>query len=134
MPCIRPPTPTNTRPMHSRHDTHLRVSLVCWKGTLAATKCVAHAPTAMGRHEPCTTSPASNAASAAPGGTGTLRPVAAFVHALGTLQGPVRVDKGTAPLAVSMELEEAKVMSLVLCKHSPYSWFILVLESWYFHF
>ena len=39
----------------------------------------------------------------------TLRPVAAFVPALRTLQGPVRVDKGTAPLAVSMELEEAGI-------------------------
>ncbi|NEY91322.1 aminopeptidase P family protein [Tabrizicola oligotrophica] len=37
----------------------------------------------------------------------TLRPVAAFVPALRTLQGTVRVDKATAPLAVSMELEEA---------------------------
>ena len=39
----------------------------------------------------------------------TLRPVSAFVPALHTLQGPVRVDKGTAPLAVSMELEEAGI-------------------------
>ena len=39
----------------------------------------------------------------------TLRPVAAFVPALRTLQGPVRVDKATAPLAVSQELEEAGV-------------------------
>jgi Xaa-Pro aminopeptidase len=37
----------------------------------------------------------------------TLRPVQAFVPALRTLQGPVRVDKFTAPLAVSVELEEA---------------------------
>lgn len=39
----------------------------------------------------------------------TLRPVQAFVPALHTLQGPVRVDRGTAPLAVSMELEEAGI-------------------------
>lgn len=39
----------------------------------------------------------------------TLRPVAAFVPALHTLQGPVRVDKGTAPLAVSLELEDAAI-------------------------
>ncbi len=39
----------------------------------------------------------------------SLRPVAAFVPALHTLQGPVRVDKGTAPLAVSLELEEAGI-------------------------
>jgi Xaa-Pro aminopeptidase len=38
-----------------------------------------------------------------------LRPVAAFVPALRLLQGPVRVDRGTAPLAVSQELEEAGV-------------------------
>jgi Xaa-Pro aminopeptidase len=37
----------------------------------------------------------------------TLRPMAAFVPALRTLQGPVRVDKGTAPLAVSLELADA---------------------------
>lgn len=36
-----------------------------------------------------------------------LRPVAGFVPALHMLQGPVRIDKGTAPLAVSLELEEA---------------------------
>ena len=39
----------------------------------------------------------------------TLRPVAAFVPTLRALQGPVRVDKGTAPLAVSMELEQAGI-------------------------
>jgi Xaa-Pro aminopeptidase len=39
----------------------------------------------------------------------TLRPPAAFVPALHTLQGPVRVDRATAPLAVSQELEEAGV-------------------------
>lgn len=39
----------------------------------------------------------------------TLRPVEAFVPALRTLPGPVRVDRGTAPLAVSMELEEAGI-------------------------
>lgn len=39
----------------------------------------------------------------------TLRPVQAFVPALRTLQGPVRVDRSTAPLAVSMELEEAAI-------------------------
>ncbi len=39
----------------------------------------------------------------------TLRPVSAFVPALRTLQGPVRVDRGTAPLAVSLELDEAGV-------------------------
>ncbi|RUS60543.1 aminopeptidase P family protein [Pseudorhodobacter sp. E13] len=39
----------------------------------------------------------------------TLRPASAFVPALHTLQGPVRVDRGTAPLAVSLELEEAGV-------------------------
>ena len=39
----------------------------------------------------------------------TLRPQAAFVPALRTLQGPVRVDKATAPLAVSLELEEAGI-------------------------
>ena len=38
-----------------------------------------------------------------------LRPVSAFVPALRTLQGPVRVDRGTAPLAVSLELDEAGV-------------------------
>jgi Xaa-Pro aminopeptidase len=35
----------------------------------------------------------------------TLRPVSAFVPALRTLRGPVRVDRGTAPIAVSQELE-----------------------------
>ncbi|GAB1478244.1 aminopeptidase P family protein [Paracoccaceae bacterium] len=39
----------------------------------------------------------------------TLRPVEAFVPALRTLPGPVRVDRGTAPLAVSLELEEAGI-------------------------
>ena len=39
----------------------------------------------------------------------SLRPVAAFVPALRTLQGPVQVDKGTAPLAVSLELQEAGI-------------------------
>ena len=39
------------------------------------------------------------------GGHVTLRPVQAFVPALHSLQGPVRVDRGTAPLAVSLELE-----------------------------
>lgn len=39
----------------------------------------------------------------------TLRPPEAFVPALHTLQGPVRVDKATAPLAVSRELTEAGV-------------------------
>ncbi|MBE0553135.1 MAG: aminopeptidase P family protein, partial [Rhodobacteraceae bacterium] len=39
----------------------------------------------------------------------SLRPVAAFVPALRTLPGPVRVDRGTAPLAVSRELEDAGV-------------------------
>lgn len=39
----------------------------------------------------------------------TLRPPAAFVPALHTLQGPVRVDRATAPLAVSHELEEAGI-------------------------
>lgn len=39
----------------------------------------------------------------------TLRPPAAFVPALHTLPGPVRVDRATAPLAVSRELAEAGV-------------------------
>ena len=39
----------------------------------------------------------------------TLRPPAAFVPALRTLQGPVRVDRASAPLAVSHELAEAGV-------------------------
>ena len=39
----------------------------------------------------------------------TLRPVQAFVPAVRTLQGPVRVDKATAPLAVSLELQEAGI-------------------------
>ncbi len=40
----------------------------------------------------------------------SLRPMQAFVPALHTLQGPVRVDRATAPLAVSMELEEAGIV------------------------
>jgi len=39
----------------------------------------------------------------------TLRPVEAFVPALRTLTGPVRVDRATAPLAVSLELEDAGI-------------------------
>ena len=39
----------------------------------------------------------------------TLRPVAGFMPALRSLQGVVRVDRGTAPRAVSLELEEAGV-------------------------
>ena len=39
----------------------------------------------------------------------TLRPPSAFVPALHTLQGPVRVDKATAPLAVSLELQDADI-------------------------
>jgi Xaa-Pro aminopeptidase len=39
----------------------------------------------------------------------TLRPPEAFVPALHTLPGPVRVDRATAPLAVSRELAEAGV-------------------------
>lgn len=39
----------------------------------------------------------------------SLRPIAAFVPGLHSLQGPVRVDRGTAPLAVSQELEEAGI-------------------------
>jgi Xaa-Pro aminopeptidase len=39
----------------------------------------------------------------------TLRPPAAFVPGLHTLTGPVRVDKASAPLAVSQELEAAGV-------------------------
>ncbi len=39
----------------------------------------------------------------------TLRPPQAFVPALHTLPGPVRVDRTTAPLAVSEELREAGV-------------------------
>lgn len=38
-----------------------------------------------------------------------IRPPTAFVPALRTLQGPVRVDRSTAPLAVSLELDEAGV-------------------------
>jgi Xaa-Pro aminopeptidase len=39
----------------------------------------------------------------------SLRPAAAFVPALRLLKGPVRVDRGTAPLAVSLELEDAEI-------------------------
>lgn len=39
----------------------------------------------------------------------TIRPPSAFVPALRTLQGPVRVDRSSAPLAVSQELEEASI-------------------------
>ena len=39
----------------------------------------------------------------------SLRPMSAFVPALQTLQGPVRVDRGTAPLAVATELQEAGI-------------------------
>ncbi|WP_435259432.1 aminopeptidase P family protein [Thioclava sp. FR2] len=39
----------------------------------------------------------------------SLRPPAAFVPGLHTLQGPVRVDRTTAPLAVGRELEEAGI-------------------------
>jgi Xaa-Pro aminopeptidase len=39
----------------------------------------------------------------------TIRPPSAFVAALHTLTGPVRVDSATAPLAVGRELEEAGV-------------------------
>jgi Xaa-Pro aminopeptidase len=39
----------------------------------------------------------------------SLRPEAAFVPALRLLQGPVRVDRGTAPLSVSLELAEAGI-------------------------
>ena len=38
-----------------------------------------------------------------------LQPVAAFVPALRALQGPVRVDRGTAPLAVSQHLKDAGI-------------------------
>jgi Xaa-Pro aminopeptidase len=38
-----------------------------------------------------------------------LRPTAAFVPALHTLQGPVRVDRTSAPLGVSHELEDAGI-------------------------
>ncbi len=38
-----------------------------------------------------------------------LRPIAAFVPALRTLLGAVKVDRGTAPLAVSTELTEAGI-------------------------
>lgn len=43
------------------------------------------------------------------GGQVTVRPPAAFVPALHTLPGPVRVDRSTAPLAVSDELGEAGI-------------------------
>ncbi len=43
------------------------------------------------------------------GGHVTLRPPSAFVPALHTLPGPVRVDRATAPLAVRDELEEAGI-------------------------
>jgi Xaa-Pro aminopeptidase len=39
----------------------------------------------------------------------SLRPVQAFVPALRLLNGPVRVDRGTAPLAVSLELQDAEI-------------------------
>jgi len=39
----------------------------------------------------------------------SVRPPQAFEPALHTLQGPVRVDRGTAPMAVSQELTEAGV-------------------------
>ena len=43
------------------------------------------------------------------GGHVSVRPPQAFVPALHTLQGPVRVDRATAPIAVSHELAEAGV-------------------------
>ncbi len=43
------------------------------------------------------------------GPTITLRPASAFVPALHSLPGPVRVDRATAPFAVSAELTEAGV-------------------------
>jgi Xaa-Pro aminopeptidase len=39
----------------------------------------------------------------------TIRPPSAFVPALRTLPGPVRVDRGTAPYAVAQELQQAGV-------------------------
>jgi Xaa-Pro aminopeptidase len=39
----------------------------------------------------------------------TIRPVEAFIPALHTLQGPVRVDRGSAPILVVQELEEAGI-------------------------
>lgn len=39
----------------------------------------------------------------------SIRPPQAFIPALRTLQGPVRVDRATAPLAVSRELSEAGI-------------------------
>lgn len=41
-----------------------------------------------------------------------IRPPTAFIPALRTLQGPVRVDRATAPLAVSLELSEAGVETI----------------------
>jgi Xaa-Pro aminopeptidase len=43
------------------------------------------------------------------GGAVVIRPPQAFVPALRTLQGPVRVDRATAPLAVRLELDEAEI-------------------------
>ena len=43
------------------------------------------------------------------GATVTLQPIAAFVAALRALQGPVRVDRATAPLAVSQQMKSAGV-------------------------
>ncbi len=40
----------------------------------------------------------------------TVRPPSAFAAALGTLTGPVRVDRATAPLAVSQALTEAQIV------------------------
>ena len=42
----------------------------------------------------------------------TLRPTSAFVPALHSLPGPVRVDRSSAPLAVAQELEDAGVAIL----------------------
>ncbi|WP_022704776.1 aminopeptidase P family protein [Pseudorhodobacter ferrugineus] len=39
----------------------------------------------------------------------TIRPPSAFMPALRTLQGPVRVDRATAPVAVSLELAETGI-------------------------
>lgn len=39
----------------------------------------------------------------------TLRPATTFIPALRTLQGPVRVDRATAPLAVTLELIDAGI-------------------------
>lgn len=38
-----------------------------------------------------------------------IRPPSAFIPALRTLQGPVRIDRGTAPLAISLELSDAGI-------------------------